>query len=193
MIKIISISFLFFITTGYAQAQWEVQLDNQNFTHLDRIFFLDENYGWAIGGATIGAASPYFYTTDGGENWYLDDDWWNIQGTDIVFVNPDTGFIAAPNGIILKTIDGGQTWTNIQTPATQNVMRLFFVDGNNGWATLQNLNDSLQIIHTMDGGNTWYPQQVFEINTSRIRSIYFLNDSVGWGGGGIMTVTFIVK
>ena len=86
--------FLLF-TTSYTQAQWEIQLDNDNFTHLDRIFFLDENYGWAIGGATIGSTSPYFYTTNGGEQWYLCDDWMNREGTDICFVNQDTGFIAS--------------------------------------------------------------------------------------------------
>ncbi len=135
--KPLRLLFLFLIyTTVCAHAQWEIQLDNHFFTQLDRIFFIDENYGWAIGGSTIGSESPYFYTTDGGEHWYLDGNWWDIQGTDIVFVNHDTGFIAASDGVILKNINGGQTWTEIQTPASQDVMRLFFVDENNGWATL---------------------------------------------------------
>jgi len=177
-VKFIIIPIILLFTTAFAHAQWEVQLDLQNFAPLYRVFFLDENYGWAIGGG------PYFYTTDGGQNWYLSDDWWDIQGEDIVFVNTDTGFIASSFGIIYKTINGGQTWTGIQTPATQGVMRLFFVDENNGWATLNNFTDSSQIIHTTSGGNTWYPQQIFEINTSSVLPIYFLNDSVGYGGGG---------
>ncbi|MCX6235422.1 MAG: hypothetical protein NT175_12030, partial [Bacteroidetes bacterium] len=65
--------FLLFIP-HYSKAQWEIQLDLQNFTYLDRIFFLNENLGWAIGCATIEGMTPYFYTTDGGENWYLDDE-----------------------------------------------------------------------------------------------------------------------
>ena len=165
------------------QAQWDVQLDNQNFTSLERIHFIDENYGWAIG-------DPYFYTTDGGQNWYLDPNWWPEEhwGKDIVFVNHDTGFIAARHGIIHKTVDGGNNWTVIQTPATQDIMRLFFVDENNGWATLDNFIDSSQVIYTIDGGDNWFTQRVFAINLSYIRPIYFINDSVGYGAGGYYDV-----
>jgi hypothetical protein len=58
------------------------------------------------------------------------------------------------------------------------------VDENNGWATLYYQSNDFQLIHTTDEGDIWYTQQVFEINTSEIISIYFLNDSIGFGGGG---------
>ena len=159
---------------GYLQAQWEVQLDNQNFCHLGRIHFIDEDYGWAIGGNEF--VSPYFYTTDGGENWYLCDDWMNRMGADIVFVNPDTGFIAAPNGIIRKTVNGGQAWTDIQTPATQDVMRLFFVDENNGWATLGSYSDG-HILKTENTGDSW---EILYPAIDGTQSIYFLDANIGW-------------
>ncbi|MBE0663664.1 MAG: hypothetical protein IH597_14510 [Bacteroidales bacterium] len=170
---------IFTCSISYAQYEiWETQLDIEYFTHLDRIYFLDENNGWAIGG-------PYFYTEDGGVNWYLDPNWWFFDhyGSDIVFMNQDTGFIAGGNGIIHKTTDGGQNWVPIQTPATQNVFRLFFVDKNNGWGALYNQSDDYQLIHTTDGGNNWATQQVFAINTSGIECLYFLNDSIGFAGG----------
>ncbi|MCX6233161.1 MAG: YCF48-related protein, partial [Bacteroidetes bacterium] len=141
-----------------------------------------------IGCATIEGMTPYFYTTDGGENWYLDDEWLDIMGDDIVFVNPDTGFIASADGVIYKTINGGLSWTAIQTPATQDVNRLFFVDENNGWATLANQDANFQLIHTTDGGYNWSTQQVFEYNISLVRSLYFINDSIGYGGGGYIDI-----
>ena len=165
--------FLLFTTT-YVQAQWEVQLDLQNLTHLDRIFFLDEYLGWSIGGATIGDLGPYFYTTDGGLSWYLYD--WQLQGTDIVFVNPDTGFIAAPNGIIHKTVNGGQTWTDVQTLATQDVMHLFFVDENNGWATLGSYSDG-HILKSENSGDSW---EILYPAIDGTQSIYFLDSNIGW-------------
>ncbi|MCF8302288.1 MAG: T9SS type A sorting domain-containing protein [Bacteroidales bacterium] len=173
---------MLFNNTVMAQPPWEIQLDAQNFAHLDRIFFLDKDHGWAIGGFTIGTGGPYYFTSDGGQNWYLGD-WWNIQGVDIAFVNQDTGFIAASNGIILKTVDGGNNWVDIQTPAQYNLSRLFFRDEYKGWATIDNQSDTFQLVHTIDGGNSWEPQQVFDINTSGIYSIYFINDSIGFGGG----------
>ena len=185
-LKILLIFLLF--TTGYTQAQWEIQLDNENFTHLDRIFFLNDTLGWAIGGATIGSASPYFYTTNGGEQWYLDDDWMNIAGTDIVFVNQDTGFIAAANGIIKKTVNGGQTWTDIQTPATQNVMYLFFVDENNGWATLYNSGD---ILHSVNGGDNW---EIVTTSLSYISDLFIVENTIwcsGWTYSKTVTSSII--
>jgi len=161
------------------QAQWEMQLDLQNLTYLDRIFFLNENLGWAIGGSSIGSASPYFYTTDGGEHWHLDDEWWDLQGTDIVFINSDTGFIAGPDGIIYRTLDNGQSWTGIQTPATQNVIHLFFVDENNGWATLGS-NSYGHILKSDNCGDDWV---LLEPLCDGTQSIYFINNNNGWLAG----------
>lgn len=182
MKKILTLLIALFLTTTNIHAQWPwdtwvEQLDIQNMTNLDRVFFLDGNLGWTIGGVTL-------ITTDGGISWDIYESYNDIIGSDIVFLNPDTGFIAGDAGIIHKTIDGGQTWTHTQTPASTSVLRLFFVDENNGWGALYNQVDDYQLIHTTDGGNNWATQQVFPINTSGIHCIYFLNDSIGFAGGG---------
>ncbi len=177
--------FLFF-TAGYARAQWEIQLDVEGFTFLDRICFIDSLNGWAIGGTTIGSGGPYFYTTDGGENWYLDDDWWDVAGGDIVFVNRDTGFIATQHGKIYKTTDNGQTWDTIHTPATQDVIHLFFVDENNGWATLGSYSEG-KILHTIDDSDNWELQSFIESVNANIESLFFINEDEGWGGGDYST------
>ncbi len=176
-LKLLYIFLLF--TTGSLIAQWEIQLDVENFTHLGNIFFLDENTGWAIGDNSN--SGPYFYTTDGGQNWYLDENWIDNNGTDIVFVNHDTGFISANNGIIRKTIDGGQNWVDIQTPATQRITSLFFVDENNGWATLHN---SGNLLYTVDGGNIFELKQVYINTPSIVSALFFIDNNTGWVSGG---------
>ena len=186
MRKTASLLIALFLTTTNINAQWPwdiwvEQLDIQNMTSLKRIFFLDENLGWTLGGFTL-------YTTDGGISWNIYENYDDIRGNDIVFLNPDTGFIAGDAGIIHKTVDGGQTWTHLQTPASTHVLRLFFVDENNGWGALYNQVDDYQLIHTTDGGNNWATQQVFSINTSSIISMYFLNDSIGFAGGGYFDI-----
>jgi len=171
-----------FLTTTNINAQWPwdiwvEQLDIQNWTSLERIFFLDENYGW-----TIGSAGPYFFTTNGGENWYLDPNWWpdHHWGNDIVFLNPDTGFIAGGGGKIHKTIDGGQTWTHIQTPATVPVLRLFFVDANNGWATITY---PANVLRTVDGSENWELQSIGLTNYGNIEGLFFINNQIGYSIG----------
>lgn len=177
------LALIFTSAISYAQYEiWETQLDVDNYTHLDRIFFLDENYGWAIGGNTIGSAGPYFFTTDGGKNWYLDPNFWDNWGTDIAFVNQYTGFIAGGNGTLLKTIDSGQSWMPIQTPATQNLIKLFFVDENNGWASLGQYSEG-SILHTIDGGDTWVLKSVFYGCYDNISNIFFINENFGWVAG----------
>lgn len=179
------LALIFTSAISYAQYEiWETQLDVDNYTHLDRIFFLDENYGWAIGGNTIGSAGPYFFTSDGGKNWYLDPNFWDNWGTDIAFVNQYTGFIAGGNGTLLKTIDSGQSWMPIQTPATQNLIKLFFVDENNGWATLGQYSEG-NILHTIDGGDNWQLEKIFTSDYSIIEEVYFANYFTGYCTGVI--------
>ncbi len=172
--------FLLLFTPLLLFPQWQEQLDIGLYTHLDRIFFINENSGWAIGGSSIGDNSPYFFTIDGGTNW----DTTTPYGTDIIFVNENMGFIAAPNGVIYKTTDGGSNWTSIMTPATQDVMKLFFIDEDNGWATLGgDGNIGGKILHTIDSGDTWEIQEVFIADDGALNCIFFINQNNGWGGG----------
>ena len=41
------------LAVGHLHAQWEIQLDLENFCHLDRIFFLNDSLGWAIAGCDM--------------------------------------------------------------------------------------------------------------------------------------------
>ncbi len=79
-----------------------------NSNQLARIFFLDDELGFACGlNGTI------IKTINGGDDWELLD-----SGTDalylngIHFVNADTGFVAGSDGTYLRTYDGGDTWIN---------------------------------------------------------------------------------
>ena len=69
-------------------------------------------------------------------------------------------------------------------------MHLFFVDENNGWATLYN---SGNILHTIDGGDTWEIQEFYHFLSSNIRTVYFTDNNIGWGGGAMMMVIYTMK
>ncbi len=89
-------------------------------TGLRSVYFLDDMRGWAVGGAGILLA-----TSDGGQTWQVkrrssEDTLW-----DVYFADPETGWLLVERSIhklktndetrsyILKTKDGGATWTRI--------------------------------------------------------------------------------
>jgi photosystem II stability/assembly factor-like uncharacterized protein len=91
------------------------------------IFFKDSLHGWVVGGKADGNAPTrndihaiVLYTDDGGASWKNTID--NLTptlpkgewGWRIFFLNDSVGFVSLENfnaGAVLKTIDGGQTWT----------------------------------------------------------------------------------
>lgn len=96
----------------------------------------------------------------------------------IHFFDSDNGLIYK-NGSILKTIDGGQTWTvSYSNAGYASIMQ--FVSGNVGYIAGGISYDGRSIgeLHkTMDGGNTWSP---IDIQTSAIQSMYFLSEQIGY-------------
>ena len=73
------------------------------------------------------------------------------------FVNDSVGYIASNlnngNSVIIKTVDGGNTWQVIPLPWMYNtsiIHSVFFLDNNYGFISGQDF-----ILKTLDGGNTW--------------------------------------
>jgi photosystem II stability/assembly factor-like uncharacterized protein len=59
---------------------------------------------------------------------------------------------------VLKTVDGGETWSDISPMSHPPVRGLFFLDSSNGWLATS-ADDRAQVYRTTDGGRSW------EINT----------------------------
>jgi len=97
--------------------------------------------------------------------------------TAVQFVNPRTGWIVGHNGVVLKTVDGGETWSKqldgvaaaqivVETATNHDqaqrlvddgpdkpFLDLYFEDENRGFIVgAYNF-----IFHTEDGGESWHP------------------------------------
>lgn len=71
------------------------------------------------------------------------------------FISTSTGWAVGDGGKILKTTDGGATWS-VQNAGTNNDLKdVSFVSATQGWAVGSNG----EIITTSDGGRTWRHQQ----------------------------------
>jgi photosystem II stability/assembly factor-like uncharacterized protein len=158
----------------------------QNWTAIDMtpqasllidIFFTDESHGWVVGGKAnepnpterIKVKPVVLETSDGGANWvdrlagqeanFPFGEWgWKIQ-----FLSKDLGFVSLENfdaGAILKTTDGGKTWTRLKINDAQgntNLEGIGFIDANRGWVGGWGPGGFTKgfTSATVDGGNNW--------------------------------------
>jgi photosystem II stability/assembly factor-like uncharacterized protein len=93
------------------------------------------------------------------------------------FVDINTGWLIDElSGKIVKTSDGGTTWTTQYTGTGFNPRGLSFIDTDNGWVAG---NDGI-ILHTADGGLTWEDQ--FD-SLDNLHDVYFVDINEGWAVG----------
>lgn len=151
---------------------------------INAIKVLDINTILLIGGnETNDSIVSIFRSTNRGNSWDLIlDDAISAWLKDISFVSITNGYTVGWSGKILKTIDGGITWTPKQ--ATGNVSNrhfngVHFISDQIGYVVGGNRSqDSIQtILKTIDGGNTWSIQR--DGLGSWLNSVYFTNTSNG--------------
>jgi len=139
------------------------------------IFFKDPLHGWVVGGKAD--ANPtrdnvkavVLFTEDGGKNWVntaagisgtLPQGEW---GWKIFFVNETVGFVSLENfkaGAVLKTTDGGKSWTRHPINDQQknaNLEGIGFIDETHGWVGGWGTADFSGGFSsaTKDGGSNW--------------------------------------
>ena len=118
----------------------------------DRLFFLNENFGFIAGYRRF-----MKMTLDGGTIWtsVTIPSTLMVSGediTDVEFVNTTVGFVITSNGNVLKTIDQGVTWTKTQLQGgNYQIEELEFINENIGFA----VGPLGQIYRTADQGVTW--------------------------------------
>ncbi len=74
---------------------------------------------------------------------------------DIKSAGPGVFVAVGYKGRIVRTDDGGKSWSAVQSPTTAALLRLCFVDGEYGWA----VGHQGVVLHTHDGGKSWQAQQ----------------------------------
>lgn len=131
-----------------AQLEWVNPSPSGN--RLNGIFFIDSEYGWAVGsGGTI------LKTTDGGVEWKDISSWYSSDLYKVQFLNRKVGWIVGGetyNGVVLKTTDGGETWVDLNpvTPYSNGFTKLKFFSENFGYISGFN-----GVYKTTNGGDTW--------------------------------------
>ena len=144
--------------------------------NLHSIYFVDADTGWAVG--DVGAV---LRSIDGGDNWSVKFD---VGGStlfnhhlSVYFTNTKVGWAAgslSEDGKILKTTDGGKTWSSQNINVKNWLNSIYFIDANTGWT----VGNAGKIFKTIDGGSNWELQ--YTDTTKFLRSVHFIDENIGW-------------
>lgn len=155
---------------------WEIQNSDVD-GNINAVQFVDENEGWAVSWNYI------YHTTDGGEVWDKQfAPYWLCDLTDVFFLNHDLGWIVGTYGLIMKTENGGETWSKVSGGNSSDpkyLRRVYFVDELHGWAVgSPSLFSGGLVLRTVDGGETWTETSPHNIDV--LESVYFADSLKGW-------------
>jgi photosystem II stability/assembly factor-like uncharacterized protein len=153
---------------------------------LNSMFFLNADTGYVSGMSTLGSGNLMFMKTyDGGNTWIQHDIPSYFYNTNIStwFMNSNIGFVTV-SGKVLKTIDGGDSWTAMNCETTDELNSIYFSDPNTGYIVGENG----KILKTVDGGTNWI--QLNNNNHNQLNSVFFIDNNTGYiAGSGIILKT----
>lgn len=120
------------LSTEDGGESWKIQFSEDDFI-LKAVSFCDAENGWAVG------EYGFIYNTkDGGKNWKKQSGFFRIseetgavEGGDMLFgviaFNSGTAWAVGIDGYVSRTVDGGSTWTAVNTGAGKSP--LFCITG----------------------------------------------------------------
>ncbi|WP_026977772.1 YCF48-related protein [Flavobacterium tegetincola] len=94
---------------------------------------------------------------------------------DIQFTSNYIGYVVGENGTILKTLDGGNSWSDISITTNEFINSISFINDNIGYLSTQN-----RIYKTIDGGINWTIKTEDLVNN--FNTIKFLTEQIGFIG-----------
>lgn len=163
-------------------ASWTTTtLASEPMTSTKKIFFYDDNTGFIV------CRNGYmFKTTDQGANWQQMTSGTTSDLSSVYFPTSSIGYASISYSTeLLKTINGGNSWTKLDLGQLIGVRDLFFTDENTGYLACS----KSRILKTSDGGSTW---DVFDFGTNDdFYAITFTKINVGYvaGASGTLATT----
>jgi photosystem II stability/assembly factor-like uncharacterized protein len=100
----------------------------------------------------------------------------------VFFADANNGWAVGQWGSMVRTTNGGATWTKLESGTSNGLSSVFFVNASTGWAS----GGFGTLLKTTDGGSTWAHQ-----NSGASRTLYalsFVNDTTGWAAGSGGTI-----
>jgi photosystem II stability/assembly factor-like uncharacterized protein len=185
-----AVGVLAMLRTTNGGVTWTSQSSGATYS-LRGVFFTDANTGTAVG-----LFAPILRTTNGGGTWTSDSSWWThycLYGVSFTDANTGTivgpGLISCNNGncdtldaVILRTTNGGVTWTSQSSGTRTSLIAVSFTDANTGTA----VGGDGTILRTTNGGATWISQS--SGTTDLLTGVSFTDANTGTAVGNNGTI-----
>jgi photosystem II stability/assembly factor-like uncharacterized protein len=152
---------------------------------LNKVCFIDKNYGWAIGWNSI------LRTSDGGTSWVNQTVDSTIGLGSVCFTDANNGTVVGTDwetnlGVILRTTDGGNNWNYQPISTNAYLTDVYFIDANTGTIVgeeQKNIYPNAGVIfRTTNGGNDWFRQPCD--STITLSAVHFIDANKGMAVGG---------
>lgn len=159
---------------------------------INEIYFRNDKNGYLVAGRKM------FLTKDSGQTWqetkiFNQSDFKNLKPEFICirFSDKKRGLVIGSllnrndevvEALVMRTDDGGETWTRIVVPTKKELFHLEVNGSSHAWI----VGDSGLILASVDGGMTWKPQ-----NSGVERALFnvnFRDDNEGFAVGGKGTI-----
>jgi photosystem II stability/assembly factor-like uncharacterized protein len=142
------------LKTADAGNSWNIQ--SFDCFYMFSVHFANENTGYAVGNKWVSQEQKYYgdiyKTTNGGISWSLQKSIMLStsigQFNSVFFIDEDTGCIVGNGRSIIKTVNGGDDWTEQPLGDLYYLNNVFFADDNTGYA----VGDYGTIFKTTNGG-----------------------------------------
>ena len=98
---------------------------------------------------------------------------------DLTFTNDNTGYAVSRLGKIVKTTDGGSTWTSLNSTVNFYLKKIQFVNPNIGYV-IGGDNTGSYLLKTTDAGQSWSVINLNSIEKGFPTGMYFKNENEGY-------------
>ena len=143
---------------------------------LNDVYCISENTVIAVGNA-----GTILKTTNGGVTWVQKTSGTTYDLKKVQFPSMTVGYAISKfttDNVMLKTIDGGETWTTINFGVSSVIIDIASVDQNIIYVTYKDQNSNPIFKKSINGGVTF---NVINSNIA-VNNIQFINDQIGFSG-----------
>ena len=143
---------------------------------LSDVYFMNDSVGFATAVVDLPAGGAIVRTTDGGSTWdtvYFSNE--ELFGID--FTWEGIGYVVGNHGVILQTLDSGDTWNGLESGGNSAIHAIDFSSETKGTA----VGDNGIIVRTQNEGSTWTQQT--SGTTLNLLGVQFISERIGFAVG----------